>query len=108
MRNEKPNREASTDSEASECLALLCGCGRKVRYSHFKEGEEVMSCNKYTVCLTYEEQREKIAELQTKYSELLYQVARKFPGETRHETALRYIRAAEEMPSHENAKCDAT
>jgi hypothetical protein len=30
-----------------------------------------------------------------KYQELLYQVACKFPNETRHETALRYLRQAE-------------
>jgi hypothetical protein len=29
------------------------------------------------------------------YAELMYAVASKFPGETRHETALRYIRNAE-------------
>jgi len=29
------------------------------------------------------------------YSELLYAVQNKFEGETRHETALRYIRSAE-------------
>ena len=29
------------------------------------------------------------------YYELLYAVVRKFPNETRHETALRYIREAE-------------
>lgn len=29
------------------------------------------------------------------YNELLYAVSRKFPGESRHETALQYIRAAE-------------
>jgi hypothetical protein len=31
-----------------------------------------------------------------RYNELLYAVARKFAGESRHETALRYIREAEE------------
>jgi len=87
---------------------LLCGCGREVRYSHFKDGQEVMSCNKYAVCLTYEEQQEKLSELQGKYNELLYAVARKFPGESRHETALRYIRAMEEVPSHKAAQCEAT
>lgn len=30
------------------------------------------------------------------YAELLSAVARKFPGESRHQTALRYIRQAEE------------
>ena len=35
-------------------------------------------------------------ELKDKYYELLYAVEQKFPGETRHETALRYIRQREE------------
>ena len=39
-----------------------------------------------------EQQRD---ELQALYSELLYSVARKFPDETRHETALCYIKNAE-------------
>lgn len=30
-----------------------------------------------------------------KYAELIYAVGNKYPGETRHETALRYIRQAE-------------
>jgi hypothetical protein len=34
--------------------------------------------------------------LQEKYNELLYQVSTKHPGETRHETALRYIRQVEQ------------
>lgn len=32
---------------------------------------------------------------EVKYDELIFAVARKFSGETRHETALRYIREAE-------------
>lgn len=36
------------------------------------------------------------SSVQDLYNELLYAVARKFPGETRHQTALRYIREAEE------------
>ena len=39
----------------------LCNCGRKVRYSH---GDiNTMSCNKYEVCLSYEEQEALIKEL---------------------------------------------
>jgi hypothetical protein len=38
----------------------------------------------------------RIAELQTLYSELLYQVGSVYPGETRHQTALRYLRKAEQ------------
>lgn len=34
-------------------------------------------------------------EVRKKYGELIYAVARKFPNETRHETALRYIQEAE-------------
>jgi hypothetical protein len=34
----------------------------------------------------------------TKYHELLYAVGNKYEGETRHETALRYIRQAEAAP----------
>lgn len=37
------------------------------------------------------------SDVSAKYNELLYAVARKFPGESRHETALRYIRQAEEV-----------
>ena len=36
------------------------------------------------------------------YRDLIYQVRRKFPDETRHETAFRYIRQAE-APSYSNA-----
>lgn len=35
--------------------------------------------------------------LQTKYNELIYAVERKHDGESRHETALRYIREAEKQ-----------
>lgn len=36
-----------------------------------------------------------LVEIQRKYYQLLYAVARRFPGETRFDTALRYIRQAE-------------
>ncbi len=36
-----------------------------------------------------------VGELEKNYNELLMAVARKFPGETRHQTALRYIQEAE-------------
>jgi hypothetical protein len=41
-----------------------------------------------------------------KYNELLYAVGNKYPNETRHETALRYIRKAEEPVT--NAKKEMT
>ena len=42
----------------------LCGCGRKLRYSHGYL--DVMSCNKYAVCLNYDEQAKLIEELKSK------------------------------------------
>lgn len=38
---------------------------------------------------------ENVFEFMKNYTELIYAVARVFPGESRHETALRYIREAE-------------
>lgn len=40
-----------------------------------------------------------VSELREKYNELIYAVASKFPDETRHETALRYIQQAEKNDS---------
>lgn len=55
-----------------------------------------------------EQQLQARDELQTKYHELLYGVASKFPNESRHETALRYILNAENhdygMPQCEAAQ----
>lgn len=39
--------------------------------------------------------RVRVAEIEAKYTELLFAVSMKSPSETRHETALRYIRQAE-------------
>jgi hypothetical protein len=40
-------------------------------------------------------QMDRLYETERLYSELLYAVGNKYEGETRHQTALRYIRAAE-------------
>lgn len=37
------------------------------------------------------------------YNELLFAVARKWPGETRHQTALRYIQEREQTPPYEES-----
>lgn len=54
---------SQTKCSESDLNVLLCGCGGRLRYTHFKDGKEVMSCNKYIVCLTYNEQLERIKEL---------------------------------------------
>jgi len=43
-----------------------------------------------------------LAEARAAHNELLYAVARKFPNETRHQTALRYIRQAEMLAGAES------
>jgi chromosome segregation ATPase len=42
---------------------------------------------------TLAEQKEKIERLWEQYNDLLYQVEKKYPDESRHETAKRFIRA---------------
>jgi hypothetical protein len=44
-----------------------------------------------------------VRDSESKYQELIYAVATKFPDETRHETALRYIMNAE---SHCGDQCE--
>jgi len=44
-----------------------------------------------------DELQQALAAAEGKYHELIMAVARKFPNETRHETALRYIRQAEQQ-----------
>lgn len=41
----------------------ICGCGGKLRYSHIVDGKEKMSCNKYYVCMTWQEQFDQIRSL---------------------------------------------
>lgn len=52
--------------------------------------------------LNYKMKFEAAEKEAVKYQELIYTIGRKFPNETRHETALRYIRQAE-ASSHSNA-----
>lgn len=53
----------------------------------------------------YMDNIEKLIARNNEYHELILAVARKFPNETRHQTALRYIRQAEECSGP--AKSDA-
>lgn len=49
---------------------------------------------KYTIC-DFSNDLQNLIEIKEKYYQLLYQVSMVHPNETRHETALRYIRQAE-------------
>ncbi len=50
--------------------------------------------------------QKQIFDLQEKYHELLWAVEKKFPDETRHQTALRYITQAEQTVPESEAKED--
>lgn len=56
--------------------------------------------------VTFSEMEIRYRDLKMRYDELLYAVATKVPGESRHETALRYIRERGDRPS--NGPCSAT
>ena len=56
------------------------------------------------LCAGYDDLRAKLDEAVKNYQELLFQVSIKCPGETRHETAPRYLRRAEQ-PLSGTAQC---
>lgn len=55
-------------------------------------------CNACTSCVVNSK------HTRAMYNELLYAVSHKYPGESRHETALRYIRQAERGGDESGAK----
>ena len=61
--------------------------------------EQRSSCGKFNddehVCPTLKEE----SEYKTKYYQLIMEVGNKYPNETRHETALRYIKESESNTS---------
>jgi meiotically up-regulated gene 157 (Mug157) protein len=48
------------------------------------------------LCADWHDLKQQLATLQSSYNELIMQVGRKFTGESRHETAKRYIRERED------------
>ena len=65
------------------------------------------TCN-YGPCEQEDAHRDELLTILTKYQELIYAVARKWPGESRHETALRYIRQSEVLCSGDGGQKEAT
>lgn len=62
----------------------------------------------WTVLERKDKELAEAADLRAKYNELLMAVGRKHEGETRHQTALRYIRQAEEVNITAEAAGDAS
>ena len=54
-----------------------------------------------------ESAKEILEDLEKRYDELIMAVARKFPNESRHQTALRYIKQAESVELSSEAYCAA-
>jgi len=79
-----PTREPTTD-EIVKAAGICMGCETL--------GPE---CPTHGAAPTRDEQ-----DARRLYHELLYAVATKHPGESRHETALRYIREREDMARHD-------
>ena len=60
-----------------------------------RSGAESVRSSSMAVREVIQRQAEELVEVRKTYQELIYAVARKFPDESRHQTALRYINNAE-------------
>lgn len=72
----------------------------------FSCGTEAFESGAAPCISSYCRERAAHAETKKQYMELIMAVARKFDGETRHQTALRYINHAEDL-AREAGKADA-
>ena len=71
-------------------------------------GSMPVSCSDLNALVAYCRALEsRVADLSAKYDELIYGVGNKWRGETRHQTALRYIRQAETPAGTEGAAVKA-
>jgi len=71
----------------------------EIDYLRAKVAELESNERAYTTTIgdrSYQEVADDLKRLSEKYDELIFAVGMKYPGETRHETALRYIRRMEE------------
>ena len=64
----------------------------QIKYQEGKDDDCSINCQELAVLRKKNKERQKEIDL---YYELLWAVNRKFPNETRHETALRYIKEME-------------
>jgi hypothetical protein len=77
--------EKLTEVQLVEVIRQALECGDLMRHVEVDTSKQ---------CVSYVPYR-RLQEVQARYHELLYAVVRKWPGESAHETALRYIREAE-------------
>lgn len=86
--------EATPPAQAAEAVGFgkLPECPPELEAPPMTVEERAAAMNRMKAKLCAADASEAV---QDKYHELLYAVSRKHPGESRHETALRYIRQAE-------------
>jgi len=73
--------------EAIECLKLVNKCfGSELFYPKAEADAEIAAMR---------EKLARLVEVEKKYNELLFSVGKKYPNESRHDTALRYIRESD-------------
>ena len=100
------NQNAEFDSAIGYARAIESAVLEKLKAQEpfaFHHDEEGLSySNHYTGTVPLYRHPIPPDDVVQKYEELLYAVHRKFPDETRHQTALRYIKTAE-SPSYTNA-----
>ena len=84
--------ERAARQKAEKALSEMTHDCEKYR-ARYKQEADNLAKERYE----HDETRKKLASAEKLYQELLFGVARKFEGETRHQTALRYIRHAEDV-----------
>lgn len=83
---------------AEPALDLEAIASRPVRSWHVRDVDTAVSPYPYTIgpgVLVTEAERDQLMQRLRAYQELIYAVESKYPDETRHQTALRYIRQRE-------------
>lgn len=89
--------------DLSGAIASMAPCGDCGMPCSPNEYHPYAACLMFKACHNSETVKANLDAIRAPYWELLYAVAQKHPGETRHETALRYIRQAESLGRGEMA-----
>jgi hypothetical protein len=51
-------------------IDLKCPCGKEGKYLHFIGGEQVISCNKYNICKSYDDLQKDYDKLKSDFNEV--------------------------------------
>lgn len=95
------NIEAGENGECGQCRFRYgwrwsCNLYNVDLDGEVKDKESDENWLRCPACLAAEQEYKRLIEISEQYHELIFSVSEKYPGETRHETALRYVKAAEQ------------